>query len=120
MIVVNSGGDNIYILFGNGNGSFPTKTIYSTGFGSRPYGVTITDFNDDSVPDMVIVTADTNEVLFVQGHGNGAFGNETSFALGYNFDPYAVAVGHFTTDNWIDIAIADYDGDYVEILLRKC
>ncbi len=116
----NSNDDSISILFGYGNGSFPSKTIYSTGFGSLPYGVTITDFNNDGIPDMVIVTADTSEVLLVQGYGNGTFGNEASYAMGYNFDPYAVAVGRFTENNWIDIAIADYGGDDVEILLKTC
>jgi hypothetical protein len=120
IIVVNSESNNVYILFGNGNGSFPSKTIYSTSFGSLPYGVTITDFNNDGIPDMVIVTAGTSEVLLVQGYGNGTFGNEISYAMGYNFDPYAVAVGRFTGNNWIDIAIADYGGDDVEILLKTC
>ena len=40
--------------------------------------------------------------------------------MGYNFDPYAVAVGDFNGDGWIDIAIANYGGDYVDILLQTC
>jgi hypothetical protein len=120
IIVVNSESNNVYILFGNCNGSFPSKTIYSTSFGSLPCGVTITDFNNDGIPDMVIVTAGTSEVLLVQRYGNGTFGNQTFYAMGYNLDPYAVAVGSFTENNWIDIAIADYGGNNVEILLKTC
>ena len=120
IIVVNSESNNIYIFFGYGNGSFYIKTIYSTGFGSRPHGIATGDFNNDDILDIVVVTAGTNKVLLVQGFGNGTFGNETSYALGYNFDPYAVAIGDFNDDDWLDIAVANYGGDYVEILLKIC
>jgi hypothetical protein len=36
--------------------------------------------------------------------------------MGHNFDPYAVTVEDFNGNNWIGIAIANYGGDYVEIL----
>ena len=45
VVVVNSEGNNVYILLGYGNGSFAIVSIISTGFRSLPYGVTIGDFN---------------------------------------------------------------------------
>ena len=39
---------------------FYIDMIYSTGFGSRPYGVTIGDYNNNYELDIIIVTAGTN------------------------------------------------------------
>ncbi|CAF0825095.1 unnamed protein product [Adineta steineri] len=88
--------------------------------GSNPHGITIGDFNNDHILDIIAVTAGTNQVILAQGYGNGTFGNETSYTTGYNFNPYAVAVGYFNGDNWLDIAIAIYQGDHIEILLKTC
>jgi hypothetical protein len=120
VIVVNSETNNIYILLGKGDGTFASAIIYSTGFRSLPYGVTIGDFNNDHILDIIVVNAGTSDVLLLQGYGNGTFGNETSYALGYMADPYAVAVGDFSNDGLLDIAVADYGQDYIEILLRSC
>ncbi|CAF4233590.1 unnamed protein product, partial [Adineta steineri] len=118
--VVNYGSNNIYIFLGSINGIFSLVTIYSTGIGSNPHGITIGDFNNDHILDIIAVTAGTNQVILAQGYGNGTFGNETSYTTGYNFNPYAVAVGYFNGDNWLDIAIAIYQGDHIEILLKTC
>ena len=120
IVVVNSEANNIYIYLGYGNGSFYIITIYSTGFRSRPYGVSIGDVNNDHILDIVAVTSGTSQVLVFQGSGNGTFKAEKTFILGYNFNPYAVAVADFNKDGWLDVAVANYGGDYVEILLQTC
>jgi hypothetical protein len=118
--VANFQTNNVYILFGYGDGSFSIVSIYPTGTHSSPVGIAITDFNNDSRWDIIIITSGTSSVLLVQGYGNGTFGNETSYALGYNFDPRGIAVGDLDGDNWTDIAVANYGGDFVEILLQTC
>ncbi|CAF1190976.1 unnamed protein product [Adineta steineri] len=118
--VVNSGSNNIYIFLGSVNGIFSLVTIYSTGLNSYPYGITIADFNNDNILDIIAAVAGANEVILVQGYGNGTFGNATSYTMGYNFRPNAVAVGYFNGDNWLDIAVANYGADYIEILLKTC
>ena len=40
--------------------------------------------------------------------------------MAYNSDPYAVAVGDFNNDGWLDIAVANYGEDDIEILLKSC
>ena len=120
IVVVNSQANNIYILMGLGNGTFSILPYYSTGYGSYPSAITIADYNNDNKMDIIIVTAGTNLVILAEGYGNGTFGNETSYAMGYNFNPYSVVVGDFNGDGWIDIAIANYGGDFVEILLQTC
>jgi len=120
VVVVNSEGNNVYILLGYGNGSFAIVSIISTGFRSNPYAATIGDFNKDHILDIIIVTAGTSSIILAQGYGNGTFGNEKTYAMGYNFDIHAVALGDFNGDGFIDITIANYGEDYVDVLLQTC
>ena len=120
IVVINSGTDNICILLGYGNGSFSIPLICSTGLGSGPYGVTTGDYNNDYVLDTIAVTAGTNKVILFQGCVNETFKNEMSHAMGYDFDPYSVAVTDFNGDGWLDIAVGNHGGDYVQILLQTC
>ena len=55
IVVANSGTNNIIILFGNGTGDFPINETYSTGIRSRPYQVTIGDFNNDKVYQILLL-----------------------------------------------------------------
>ncbi|CAF1311483.1 unnamed protein product [Adineta steineri] len=120
IIVANSQSDNIYLFFGLGNGTFSPITIYSTGLGSGPYAITVADLDNDQIFDIIVIAAKINSVLVLQGYGNGTFGNQTSYVMGYNYDPYAVAIGDFNGDHWLDIAVANYGGDDIEILLKTC
>jgi hypothetical protein len=120
VIVVNSEGNNVYILLGYGNGSFSIVSIISTGFRSNPSGVTIGELNNDNILDIIIVTAGTSSIILAQGYGNGTFGNETTIEMGYNFNIHAVALGDFSGDGLIDITIANYGEDYVDVLLQSC
>lgn len=54
------------------------------------------------------------------GFGNGTFGKEESYPLGYGYRPYPVAVTDLNQDGWMDIVIACYGTDNVEILMKMC
>ena len=58
--------------------------------------------------------------MLFQGYGNGGFINEMSYVMGYDFDPYSVAVTDFNGDSCLDIDVANHRGDYVQILLQTC
>jgi len=120
IIVSNSQTDNIAILFGYGNGTFATATTYSTGTRSQPYTVVIGDFNNDNISDIAVANSGTNNILLLYGRGDGTFGNETSYSLGYDYLPYSIAVKDLNQDNRTDIAIACYNTDHVETLIKMC
>jgi streptogramin lyase len=120
IVVADSGTDTITILFGYGNGTFAIGRIYSTGAQSCPYTVTIGDFNNDNISDIAVANSGTSNIFLLYGYGNGTFGNETSYSLGYNYQPYAVAVHDLTQDNWMNIVIACYGTDHVETLIKMC
>jgi hypothetical protein len=120
IVVTNSETDNIAILFGHGNGTFKNGTTYSTGDRSRPYTVVISDFNNDNISDIAVANSGTSNIFLLYGYGNGTFGNETSYPLGYGYNPYSIAVAHLNQENWMDIVIACYSTDHVETLIKMC
>jgi hypothetical protein len=93
---------------------------YSTGILSRPYTVAISDLNNDYKLDIVIANSGTNNTFLLHGYGNGTFGNETFYPLGYDYRPYSVAIKDLNEYNWLDIIIACYNTNHVEILIEMC
>ena len=57
IVVTYSGTDNIVIYFGDGTGNFSKNETYSTGTRSRPYQVTIGDFNRDHITDIAVANS---------------------------------------------------------------
>ena len=43
--------------------------------------------------------------------------DQTSDLLGYSYHSYFIVIKDFDQDNWVDIVIACYDTDHVEILI---
>jgi hypothetical protein len=120
IVVTNSETDNIAILLGYGDGKFESGVTHSTGARSRPYIATISDFNHDNISDIAIANSGTSNIFLLYGYGNGTFGNDTSYSLGYGYNPYSIAVTDLNGDGWIDIVIACYDTDHVETLVKMC
>lgn len=120
IVVTNSQSNNVMILFGMGNGSFLERKIYSTGDQSRPYHIVLKDMNNDYLFDLVIANSGTSNIYILYGLGNGTFGNISSYPLGYGYEPYAIAVSDLNGDGQMDIVVACYGTDHIEILLRTC
>ncbi|CAF2802312.1 unnamed protein product, partial [Rotaria sp. Silwood2] len=120
IVATNSKTDNIAVFLGYGNGTFRTATFYSTGDHSLPSAVAIVDLNNDNVLDIAIANAGTNTILLLYGKGDGTFGNEELHVLGYNYRPYSIAATDLDHDGLVDIIIACYGTDDVEILSKIC
>ena len=108
------------IFFGNGKGSFPNRTTYSTGIQSAPCSIAVADLNRDSYLDVVVTNRGTNNVLVFLGKGDGSLSQCQSYPMGYNARPQSVIIADMNNDHMLDIIIANYGSDYVEILLQTC
>ena len=120
IVVTTSETDNIVLLLGYGNGTFVFHATYSTGYRSRPYTLVISDLNNDHIWDIAVANSGTSNIFLIYGYGNGTFGNEISYSLGYGYHPYSIAVTDLNGDGWMDIVVACYDTDHIESFIQMC
>ena len=113
--VVNSGTNNLGILFGYGNGSFTLPTFYSTGSNSNPIFIAIADFNNDNRSDIAVAKNGTDSVGVLFGYGNGTFANQITYSTGSSSSPYSIAIADFDNDGQLDIATANQQSNNIMI-----
>ena len=116
VVVANNGIDNIMILFGSGYGTFVSHTSYSTGKDSKPCGVAVGDFNNDSSLDIVVANSGISSIGIFFNNGSEAFSNQMIYSNGLDSQPYSVAVLDFDNDTRLDIAVANYGSNNVVVL----
>ncbi|CAF4135376.1 unnamed protein product [Adineta steineri] len=118
IVVACSGLNTIDVLLGFGNGSFTIPYKYSTNNNSFPLSLVIGDFDNDTQLDIAVANYQSESVGIFFGYGNGLFIDQMIFfSVTYNFNPYAIASGDFNGDNRLDIAVVNYDYNYVDIVL---
>ena len=89
--VVNSYTDNVGIFLGYGNGNFSNQTTYSTGSGSGPCGVTVSDLNNDHRLDIVVAICYSYAIGIFLGYGNGNFSTLATYSTGSNSWPNSIS-----------------------------
>ena len=117
IIVVCTNADHVALLLGSGNGSFALTKKYSTGNSSSPKSVAIGDFDNDTKVDIAVGTDKTSSVIVYFGHGNGSFSYQVVFYTSKDSHPYSIVAGDFNNDARLDIAVVNYDYNYVDIVL---
>ena len=118
--VANSKSNTIDIFLGFGNGTFVLTSFYSTGDRAVPSTVAVSDFNNDHKFDIIIANSGANNILILYGNGDGTFGNERSYPLGYQYLPSSLAVNDLNKDGWMDIIIACLHTNSIETLVKMC
>ncbi|CAF2018522.1 unnamed protein product [Rotaria magnacalcarata] len=113
--VANFGTNSIGVFLGIGNGSFEKHAELSMG-SSRPIFVSLSDLNNDTILDIITANYGTQSISILFGYGNGNFSSPTSYSTGYDSFPSSVATGDFNNDTYLDLAIANYGTDNVQIL----
>ena len=96
-------GETLTVLTGNGSGGFATGTPLALAAGSNPVSVAVADFNADGKADLAIANFGTNNLTVLLSNGNGTFTAAASPATGTN--PNAVAVGDFNGDGIPDLSV---------------
>ncbi len=94
----------VYVLLGNGDGTFGTPASF--GSVNQPISVAVADFDGDGRPDLALADTGNQAVAILLGNGDGTFQSQIEYpAGGY---PYALSVADFDGDGHPDIAIANY------------
>jgi hypothetical protein len=106
------------VLLGNGDGTFQTPVQYSIGY--APSGIVAADFNGDGYLDLVFINDpdDTSKALSVMlGNGDGSFQPPVNTTLDISEAFSSTSVGDFNRDGKLDVALAEYPGSQVAVLL---
>jgi len=115
-----SSSSDIWILLGNGDGTFQAPKAFTVPFGGT--GIAVGDFNGDGKVDLAMVgisnaTTLAGEVLVFLGNGDGTLQSPNAFPLGIN--PTSVAVGDFNGDGKLDLVAVNRGDSTLSILLGK-
>ena len=113
-----SGGDNaVYVLLGNGDGTFAFAPGSPVTVGSFPQAVRIGDFNRDGLLDMAVANGYDNTVSIMLGNGDGTFTQANSSPIAVGAFPFFLAVSDFNGDGNPDVAVTNDEDSTVSILL---
>jgi regulator of extracellular matrix RemA (YlzA/DUF370 family) len=118
--VANYGGDNVGVFLGYGNGLFANQMTYLTSPSSSPYSLAVSDFNNDTILDIIVANYGNNKLGVFLGHGDGTFANVTLFPMKYGSNPFSLIVGDFNSDQKMDFAVANNGTDSLNIFLQTC
>jgi hypothetical protein len=97
----------IYVMLGEGNGTFASPVFYEVSLASGTNAVAVGDFNGDGRPDVAATNYDGNDLSVFIGVGDGAFKTPLNYPAGVN--PVGLITGDFNGDGHDDIlSIAGY------------
>jgi len=104
LVVAYSGGSNISVLLGKGDGTFQTPVNYAAG--SQPSVVAVADFNGDGKVDIAVGNIDNSNpsISILLGNGDGTFQPAVNYSV--PCCPSSVAVGDFNEDGRLDLVTA--------------
>lgn len=114
-IVTMGGLHSITVRFGNGDGTFPTRSDFDIPDFYVPVGLAIGDVNGDGKADF-IVPYGGGIVGVMLGNGTGGF--STNLRLPFAGDPASLVLADFNKDGALDMAIVDQASGTVSILMN--
>jgi hypothetical protein len=101
------GDSTMAVFLGKGDGTFQPPTSYPAGYFAS--GLVCGDFNNDGVPDLLVMNQDATLDLYL-GNGDGTFQPELVVS-GIGGLPVAIVTGDYNHDGFLDFATIDYFGN---------
>ncbi|HEY0098816.1 MAG TPA: FG-GAP-like repeat-containing protein [Pyrinomonadaceae bacterium] len=113
IVSANLSGNDISILFGNGQGGFGVAASFPAERFNNPQKIAVGDFNGDGKADLGLPTASGVTVLL--NNGSGGFPHRVTFPAGSNTQ--SVITKDFNSDGKLDLAAANAGSGNVSLLL---
>ncbi|CAF3102998.1 unnamed protein product [Rotaria socialis] len=100
IVIANYDSESVSIFLGYGNGSFANSENLLTSAGSNSYScvVTVRDYNNDVIQDIVVANQGTNNLGIFLGYGKGTFLSMILYPMGYGSRPFSIVGGDFSKD----------------------
>jgi hypothetical protein len=117
-LVLGTGNLVAAVLLGNGDGTFQNHTDYAVR--GAPRTVAIADLNGDGKQDVIVASLESNDVGWVSillGNGDGSFQQHKDYAAASL--AISLAVGDFTGDGNLDVAVVNWNSSSVGVLAGK-
>jgi hypothetical protein len=111
-------GNNVWVLLGNGDGTFEAAVAYPVGWSSGAAAVAVGDFNEDTYPDLAVANVGlyplmVSHISVLLGNGDGTLRGQVVYGAGQG--PKSIAIGDFNGDGHLDLAVANEEDDNVSI-----
>jgi VCBS repeat protein/Big-like domain-containing protein/flagellar hook capping protein FlgD len=120
VVIGNTGGSYASILFGDGNGNYPSARKTSVLCGNTIRGVGVGDFNGDGWDDFVtanrFANSNAGNLSIVLNNGDGTFAAPVTKETGFNQE-YTIAIADANNDGIPDIFCGTFTGTYQMIVL---
>ncbi|CAF3314411.1 unnamed protein product [Rotaria sp. Silwood2] len=114
--VANYDTNNVGILLGHDDRAFSNQIAFSID-PSHPISIAVGDFNNDTWLDIVVANYGTDNIGVLPGHGDESFENMTMYSTGDGSKPLSVAVDDVNNDMFLDIVVANFGTDIIDIFL---
>ncbi len=115
--VTDSSANAVYVLLGNGDGTFGSPIAIAVG--NNPDAVVAGDFNNDGKLDLAIANGGDNTVTLLLGNGDGTFTPASGSPYPVGKDPYQIVAADFNGDGKLDLAVLNLTDGTVSILLQQ-
>lgn len=117
IVTANTNFDQVFVLLGDGTGSFTQTAESPIGVGSKPASVALGDVDGDGDLDIVTANRGSDNVSVLHGIGNGEFIFDQNYAVGN--EPQDVALGDLNADGDLDLVVANNLSDDATILFNS-
>jgi hypothetical protein len=105
--------DYVYILLGNGDGTFTLKSKYFLPY--QVCAIVVGDFNGDGRPDLAVQSGFGGSISLLLGNGDGTFTLKSPFSV--SSTEYILSAADFDGDGKLDLAVSDYANNSVDLYL---
>jgi hypothetical protein len=102
-----SGSNQVYVLLGNGDGTFTQAVGSPYTVGTAPTNISAADFNNDGNVDLLTDNINSNNVSVLLGNGTGAFTPAPNSPIAVGVNPFGSSVADFNGDGRQDFIVSD-------------
>jgi hypothetical protein len=114
LVVSPADADAIFVLLGNGDGTFGTPQVVAAGLTNK--GLAVVDVEGDGDDDILVANRDSSDIALTLNDGSGVFGAASFFDGGVGGE-HGLDSGDMDGDGIADLVVAGRPGADISVLL---